>query len=160
MDAIERRLGEENLFLPPAREIPNPNRRFCLRVGNVLHLSGHGPYNLGPQYKAHGKFGQDVSVEEGYLVSRGIALSMLASVKKEIGSLDRIKQVIHLVGMINCTPDFVKIPPIIDGASDLLYRVFGPEAGCHTRMVTGMASLANGICVELKADFELFPDGD
>ncbi|CAN5548414.1 RidA family protein [soil metagenome] len=155
MTLIEARLTELGHRLPPARIIPNPNRRFALQVGRVLHLSGHGPYSLDPSLKAHGKFGVDVSVEDGYAVSRAIALSMLASVKQEIGSLDRVVQVIKLQGMVNCSPDFVDIPRVIDGASDLFYELFGPDAGCHTRMVTGMASLANGICVELQADFEI-----
>ncbi|MGD9919839.1 MAG: RidA family protein [Pseudorhodoplanes sp.] len=152
---VERRLSELGYILPKPRISPNPNRRMAVQVGNILHLSGHGPYQIDPDVKAKGRFGEDVTIEEGYEVSRAIALSMIATIKNELADLDRVQQVIRLIGMVNCTPSFTAIPPIIDGASDVFLKSFGPQAGCHTRMVTGMASLANGITVELCADFAI-----
>ncbi|MCW5685992.1 MAG: RidA family protein [Pseudolabrys sp.] len=155
MTIVERRLLDLGYVLPKPRISPHPNRRMAVRAGGVLYLSGHGPYQLSEEVKAKGRFGEDISVEEGAKVSRAIAFSMLATVKEVLGDLDQVKQVIRLTGMVNCAPDFVQIPPIIDGASDVFLDIFGPEAGCHARMVTGMASLANGICVELCADFAI-----
>jgi enamine deaminase RidA (YjgF/YER057c/UK114 family) len=80
---------------------------------------------------------------------------MLATIKRELGDLDRVKQVVRLFGMVNCTPEFTTMPRVIDGASDLFYELYGPQAGCHARTAVGMASLPRGQAVEINGEFEI-----
>ena len=107
--------------------------------------------------RAAGKLGLDMSDAEGYATARAVALSILASLKAEFGDLDRVKRVIRLFGMVNCTPDFVGQAHIIDGASDLYYELFGPQYGCHARSAVGMMSLPRGIAIEINGEFEIHP---
>lgn len=156
MHAIEARLNQMGYTLPPPFVFPKKNRRGCVRVGNILYASGHGlelPKLAG--VRQTGKFGVDMTDEEGYATARAVALTMLASIRQELGDLDRVRQVVRLFGMCNCTPDFVKMPQIIDGASDLFYELYGPVAGSHARTAVGMASLPRGIAVEINGEFEI-----
>lgn len=156
MHAIEARLNQLGYTLPPPFVFPKKNRRGCVRVGNIVYVSGHGlDLPKLPNVRQTGKFGVDISDEEGYATARAVALTLLASIKQEIGDLDRIRQVVRLFGMCNCTPDFIKMPQIIDGASDLFYELFGPVAGSHARTAVGMASLPRGIAVEINGEFEV-----
>jgi enamine deaminase RidA (YjgF/YER057c/UK114 family) len=156
MHAIEAKLTQMGYTVPPAFVFPKKNRRGCVRVGNILYVSGHGlDLPKLPGVRQTGKFGVDVSDEEGYATARAVALTMLASIKQEIGDLDRVRQVVRLFGMCNCTPDFVKMPQIIDGASDLFYELYGPVAGSSARTAVGMASLPRGIAVEINGEFEV-----
>lgn len=158
MHAIEAKLTQMGYTLPAPFVFPKKNRRGCVRVGTIVYVSGHGlDLPKLPNVRQTGKFGVDVSDEEGYATARAVALTMLASIKQEIGDLDRIRQVVRLFGMCNCTPDFVKMPQIIDGASDLFYELFGPVAGSHARTAVGMASLPRGIAVEINGEFEVAP---
>lgn len=158
MHAIEAKLTQMGHTLPAPFVFPKKNRRGCVRVGTIVYVSGHGlDLPKLPNVRQTGKFGVDVSDEEGYATARAVALTMLASIKQEIGDLDRIRQVVRLFGMCNCTPDFVKMPQIIDGASDLFYELFGPVAGSHARTAVGMASLPRGIAVEINGEFEVAP---
>jgi enamine deaminase RidA (YjgF/YER057c/UK114 family) len=101
--------------------------------------------------------GVEVTVEEGYETAKQVILSILASLKAHCsGDLDRVKRVIRIFGMVNCTPDFELQPKVIDGASDLLYELFGPEYGCHARSAVGMGSLPHRIPVEINGEFELW----
>ena len=101
-----------------------------------------------------GKLGADMSIEEGKLTARVAALTMLATVKAEVGDLDRIRRVIRLFGMVNCTPDFGDMPAVIDGASDLLLDLFGSEYGCHARSAVGQVNLPRGQAIVINAEFE------
>ena len=105
-----------------------------------------------------GLFGENITEDEGYATARAVMLTMLATVNAEVGSLDRIKQIVRIFGMCNASPQFTAMPQVIDGASDLLYELFGPEVGCHARTAVGMATLPRGIAVEINGEFEVWPD--
>lgn len=155
MGVIEAKLAAMGFTLPQPRKFPNPNRCGAVRVGNMLFVSGHGPHHPGMSINEHGKLGQDMTVEEGYKAAQASALAILATVKAAAGDLDKVKRVVRLFGMVNSTPDFPDHPKVIDGASDLFYQLFGPEAGCHARSAVGMAGLPRGQAVEINGEFEL-----
>jgi enamine deaminase RidA (YjgF/YER057c/UK114 family) len=155
MSSIEDKLKGMGLTLPAPRQFPSPNRRGCVRVGNIIFVSGHTAHHPGMTYRAAGKLGADMTIEEGKLVARVAALSILATVKQEVGDLDRIRRVIRLFGMVNCTPDFPNLPGVIDGASDLFFELFGPEFGCHARSAVGQVNLPHGTAVEINGEFEV-----
>jgi enamine deaminase RidA (YjgF/YER057c/UK114 family) len=155
MSAIEDKLKAMGHTLPVPFKFPNPNRTGCVVVGSIVFASGHGRDLSGPNVKPHGKLGRDVSIEEGYATARAVALSMLASLKQELGDLDRVKRVVRLFGMVNVAPGFDKMPQVIDGASDFFYELLGPKAGQHARTAVGMAELPHGIPVEINGEFEI-----
>lgn len=155
MSAIEDKLKSMGHTLPEPFRFPNPNRTGCVVVGSVVFVSGHGRDLGGPRVKGQGKVGRDLSVEEGYATARAVALSILASLKAELGDLDRIKRVVRLFGMVNVAPGFDRMPQVIDGASDFFYELLGPKAGQHARTAVGMAELPHGIPVEINGEFEL-----
>lgn len=157
MGVIEKKLVEFGYTIPEPWKFPSPNRRGCVRVGNVLYLSGHGPHHPDLKVKVHGKLGADMGVADGYASARAVALMMLATIKKEIGDLDQVKQVIRLFGMVNCTADFSQTPNVIDGASDLFLELWGPVYGCHARSAVGMISLPRGQAIEINGEFEVHP---
>ena len=154
---LETKLRQMGYELPPPFTFPKNNRVGCTQAGSILFVSGHG-LNLPklPQVRQTGKFGADITVEEGYATARAVALTMLATVKAHCGDLDRVKRVLRLFGMCNCTPDFAQHPQVIDGASDLLFELFGSP---HARSAVGHVSLPRGIAVEINGEFELHPAG-
>ena len=152
---IEARLTAMSLELPEPRQFPSPNRRGCVRVGDVVFVSGHGPHHPGMDIVRWGKLGAELSVEQGYEVAKACGLSILATLRAELGDLDRIRQVVRLMGMVNCTPDFELMPKVVDGASDLFFELFGPERGRHARAAVGMASLPRQQPVEISGEFEV-----
>lgn len=155
MSAVEDKITAMGHSLPEPFKFPNPNRTGCVVVGSVIYASGHGRDMVGPGIKPKGKVGRDLTVEEAYATARAVALSMLASLKQELGDLDRIKRVIRLYGMVNVAPGFDRMPQVIDGASDFFYEVFGPKFGQHARTAIGVAELPHGIPVEINGEFEL-----
>jgi enamine deaminase RidA (YjgF/YER057c/UK114 family) len=155
MSMIEDKIKSMGYSLPEPFKFPNPNRTGCVVVGSIVYASGHGRDLSGPKVKAKGKVGSEVTVEEGYATARAVALSMLASLKQELGDLDRVKRVIRLYGMVNVAPGFDRMPEVIDGASDFFYEVFGATFGKHARTAVGMAELPHGIPVEINGEFEL-----
>lgn len=157
MSVVEDKINSMGYTLPAPFKFPNPNRTGCVVVGSVVFMSGHGRDLSGPGVKGHGKLGRDLSLEEGYATARAVALSMLASLKREVGDLDRIKRLVRLFGMVNVAPGFDRMPQVIDGASDFFYELLGPEAGQHARTAVGMAELPHSIPVEINGEFELFP---
>jgi enamine deaminase RidA (YjgF/YER057c/UK114 family) len=150
MGAIEDKIKAMGHSLPQPFRFPKPNRTGCVVVGSLVFVSGH----MG-ELGIKGKLGRELTVEEGYAAARAVALSMLASLKQELGELDRIKRVIRLMGMVNVAPGFDRMPEVIDGASDFFYELFGPQAGRHARTAVGMAELPRGIPVEINGEFEL-----
>jgi enamine deaminase RidA (YjgF/YER057c/UK114 family) len=145
--SAEKKLKDLGITLPaPPQPIANYVR--AVRAGNFLFVSGHGPYNDG-KTKLAGKVGRELTVEEGYQVARNVGLNCLATVKAAVGDLDKVKQVVKLLGMVNCTEDFKDQPKVINGCSDLLVEVFG-ESGKHARSAVGMQALPNGIPVEIE----------
>ena len=155
MSDIEEKLKAMGLTLPPPRTFPSPNRRGCVRVGNIIFVSGHGAHHPDMKCRETGKLGADMTIEEGKLVARIAALTILSTVKKEVGDLDRVRRVIRLFGMVNCTADFPDMPAVIDGASDLVFELFGPEYGCHARSAVGQVNLPRGQPIEINGEFEV-----
>ena len=149
---VEAKLKELGLELPPT---PRPAANYVGAVlsGPLLFIAGHGPTRDGKVAYA-GKLGKDLRVEQGYEAARLVALNCLASAKAVLGDLDRIKRVVKLLGMVNCTEDFGDQPTVINGASDLLVQLFG-EAGRHARSAVGMQALPFGIAVEIEMIFEV-----
>ena len=151
---IRERLAKLGLDLPEPFVYPSPNRRGAVHAGDLLYTSGHPPPE-GAGVKIKGKVGAEVSEEEAHASARATALSILASVEQEIGSLDRITQVVKVFGMVNSAPGFDRQFAVIDGASDLFYELFGPETGQHARSAVGMFELPRGFCMEIEAVFEI-----
>ena len=150
--SVEQKIKELGLTLPqPPR--PVANYVPAVRAGNLLFVSGHGPYNDG-KTKTSGKVGRELTIEEGYQAARNVALNCLASVKGAVGDLDKVKRVVKLLGMVNCTEDFKDSPKVINGWSDLLVTIFG-EAGKHARSAVGMQALPNQIPVEIEMILEI-----
>ncbi len=149
---IEEKLTQMGLTLPtPAA--PAGNYIGAVRVGNLLFVSGHGPRRQGESYIT-GKVGRDLTTEQAYEVAKIVMLSCLASVKREIGDLDRVKRIVKLLGMVNCTEDFTEQPKVINGASDLLVTLYG-DAGRHARSAVGMQQLPMSIPVEIEMIVEV-----
>ena len=142
--------------LPEPFDYPSPNRVGCVQAGSLVHVSGHPPPE-GAGVVVTGKVGAEVSQAEAYESARATALNILASVKRRVGSLDRIRQVVKITGFVNSAPGFQQQFAVIDGASDLLYELFGEPAGQHARSAVGMFELPRGYCVEIEAIFELEP---
>jgi enamine deaminase RidA (YjgF/YER057c/UK114 family) len=149
---VEAKLKELGLELPPPPK-PAANYVGAMQTGNLLFISGHGPTKDG-KIAYVGKVGKDLSVEQGYEAARLVALNCLASAKSLLGDLDRIKRVVKVLGMVNCSEDFGDQPKVINGASDLLVQLFG-DSGRHARSAVGMQALPFGIAVEIEMIFEL-----
>jgi enamine deaminase RidA (YjgF/YER057c/UK114 family) len=135
-------------------EIPEPappvaNYVGAARVGELLFVSGHGPYQNG-EYVYLGKLGRDLDVAAGQAAARVVMLNFLASVRAELGSLDRVERVAKLLVMVNSAPDFSDQPLVANGASDLLVDIFGEERGKHARSAVGMGALPMQISVEIE----------
>ncbi|MEE2995752.1 MAG: RidA family protein [Pseudomonadota bacterium] len=151
---IRERLDKMGLELPEPFVYPSKNRTGCVVTRHLLYTSGHPPpENFG--VKVRGKVGIDVTEEEAHAAARATALNILASVEDELGSLDRVTQVVKLTGMVNSALGFERQFAVIDGASDLLYELFGPQAGQHARSAVGMFELPRQFCMEIEAIFEL-----
>jgi enamine deaminase RidA (YjgF/YER057c/UK114 family) len=150
--SVETKLGELGLELPPTPR-PAANYVGAVQTGNLLFISGHGPSKDG-KFVCIGKIGKDLSVEQGYEAARLVALNCLASAKAVLGNLDRIKRVVKILGMVNCSEDFGEQPQVINGASDLLVQLFG-DVGRHARSAVGMQSLPFGMAVEIEMILEV-----
>jgi len=150
-DRIDARLAELGIELPPVFA-PVGTYLGCKRLGDVLYVGGHGPTTASGVIR--GKVGGDISLERAKEAAKATALSMLATVKAELGSLDRIRQIVKVFGMVNCAPGFNRTPEVIDGCSDVLVAIFG-EAGRHTRSAVGMAELPFDIAVEIEMIAEI-----
>ena len=142
----EERLIELGIALPEAFP-PAGNYLSSSRSGDLLFVGGHGPID-GPN-TILGKVGTDLTLEQGRQAARMTALSLLATMRADLGSLDRVEQIIKVFGMVNVGGTFDQMPAVIDGCSDLLVDVFG-EKGRHTRSAVGLAALPFGIAVEIE----------
>ena len=151
--SAEARLKEKNITLPPTAT-PVANYIGAVRVGNLLFLSGHGPVS-GGKPTARGKLGKDLSVEEGYQVARQVGLNLLATARANLGSLDKVKRVVKVLGMVASADGFGDQPKVVNGFSDLMVEVFGEAAGQHARSAVGMAELPMGIPVEIEMILEV-----
>lgn len=153
MNTPEENFGALGLKLPPA---PKPVGVYkpCLIDGEYLYVSGHGTVKEDGTLII-GRIGVDMDQEEGKLAARQVGLAILATIKANLGSLDKVKRVIKVLGMVNCTPDFGKHPFVINGCSELFAKVWGEDNGIGVRSAVGMGSLPDNIPVEIEAIFEL-----
>ncbi|PYN61043.1 MAG: hypothetical protein DMD92_05435, partial [Candidatus Rokuibacteriota bacterium] len=139
----EARLKELGITLPqPAT--PLANYVGAVRVGNLLFVSGHGPDRTDGKPMARGKVGRELTVEQAYQVARTVGLALLATTRTQLGSLDKVKRVVKVLGMVNSADDFGDQPKVINGFSDLMVQVFGEAIGKHARSAVGMAALPMG----------------
>jgi len=157
MPRVEERLEALGLQLPPP---PSPVAAYVstVRTGDLVFVSGHGPMRDG-QFTSIGKLGGDLDVEAGYQAARLVMLNCLASVKAEIGDLDKITRIVKVLGMVNSAPGFEQQPAVINGASDLLIEILG-DRGRHARSAVGMAELPFGISVEIEMVVEVSDSND
>jgi len=149
----EQRLSQLNLKLPPPPPLGGIYKP-CLITGNYLYVSGHGPM-LEDKTFITGKVGLNIDQEKGKLAALQTGLTIFSTVKAQLGSLDTIKRVIKVLGMVNCVPEFEKHPYVINGCSELFAKVWGEENGIGARSAVGMGSLPNNIAVEIEVIFEL-----
>jgi enamine deaminase RidA (YjgF/YER057c/UK114 family) len=133
---------------------PIANYVNAVRTGNLLFLSGKGPRAGSDGKRPSGKLGREYSVEQGYEHARSVGLDLLAVMRAELGSLDRVERVVKLLGMVNAVPEFQDHPRVINGCSDLFVQVLG-EHGRHARSAVGMGSLPLGIPVEIECIVEV-----
>ena len=146
MGQIAARMAELGIDLPTVFP-PAGNYLGCVRSGDLLHVGGHGPVNGATIIT--GKVGGSVTLEQARMAARMTGLSILATMQAELGTLDRVRRVVKVFGMVNVAPGFNQTPAVIDGCSDLLVDVFG-EAGRHTRSAVGLAELPFDIAVEIE----------
>ena len=159
MSKVEERLRALGLSIPPPAQ-PPPGIvlpfQFVRIVGNRALISGHGPQSPNGWFtEPLGKLGREVTLEQGYIAARLTALSMLGSLKRALGDLDRIAAWTRVFGMVNSAPGFNRQPSVINGFSDLILELFGPGVGAHSRSAVGMAELPFNIPVEIEGEVEL-----
>ena len=142
-----------NLELPPAPTPLGVYKPFLI-AGNHCYVSGHGPL-LADKTFITGRIGAGITMEEGKAAAQQVGLSILATLKHNLGSFNKIKRVIKVLGMVNCTSDFTRHPYIINGCSELFAKVWGDDNGVGVRSAVGMGSLPDNIPVEIEVMFEL-----
>jgi enamine deaminase RidA (YjgF/YER057c/UK114 family) len=147
----EARLRERNITLPPV-PLPVANYVDSVRVGNLLFLAGN---TAGADWKFKGKVGKDITVQEGYETARQVGLIMLAKVLAALGSLDRVKRIVKVLGMVNSPEGFGDQPRVVNGFSDLMVEVFGEQIGKHARSAVGMQALPSNSAVEVEMIVEV-----
>ncbi len=147
----EARLKEKNITLPP---VPTPVANYVdsVRVGNLLFLAGN---TAGADWKFKGKVGNDITVQEGYETARQVGLIMLAKVRAALGSLDHVKRIVKVLGMVNSPEGFGDQPRVVNGFSDLMVEVFGEQIGKHARSAVGMQALPSNSAVEVEMIVEV-----
>ena len=148
--SAEANLKQKGIVLPnPPKPVANYVR--AVRTGNLLYTAGGGPEPHIPK----GKLGRDLTVEQGYQAARSTGLNLLAVVRDSLGSLDKVKRVVKVLGMVNSAEGFGEQPKVINGFSDLMVEVFGEAIGKHARSAVGMAELPNNIPVEIEMILEV-----
>jgi hypothetical protein len=159
MSAIDARLQSLGLILPPPLKAPDGivlPFQFVRIVGRRALISGHAPQSPdGSLAQPLGKVGREVTPEQGYVAARLTALAILASLQRTLGDLDRIGAWTRVFGMVNSAPGFNRQPSVINGFSELILELFGPEIGAHSRSAVGMAELPFNIPVEIEGEVEL-----
>ena len=149
--SAEARLKELNFTLPPVA-VPAANFVNFVQTGNLLFLAGNTP---GAQWPLKGKVGKDLTVEQGYQSARQCGIIMLAKVRAALGSLDRVKRIVKVLGMVNSADGFSDQPRVVNGFSDLMVEVFGEAIGKHARSAVGMAGLPGNAAVEVEMIVEV-----
>jgi enamine deaminase RidA (YjgF/YER057c/UK114 family) len=153
MSTPESRLTELGLVLPTA---PPPGGVYAPVVvaGTMAYVSGHGPLRSDGSLIT-GRVGADLTLDQGHAAARQVGLTILATLRAQMGSLDRVVRVVKLLGMVNATPQFHDHPKVINGCSELFAEIWGPTNGVGARSAVGMASLPHDISVEIEGIFEL-----
>ena len=151
--SIEKRLEELGLVLPPAPKAVGVYRTSVM-VGNLCMTSGHVPLNTDGSMIT-GCVGSELDQQAGYEAAKQTGLTILATLQRDLGNLDRIKRVVKLFGMVWCTSDFTQHPAVINGCSELYRDVFGEQIGVGARSAVGMSSLPLGVTVEIEGVFEI-----
>lgn len=154
MSRIEDKLKAMGIELPPTGK-PGGNYVPAVRTGNLVYLAGVGPRQANGELML-GKLGRDLTVEQGYEAAKWCAVSMLGNLRDEIGDLDRVTRFVKLLGMVNSEGDFTQPPAVVNGCSDLIVELYG-ERGKHARSAVGLATLPNGMAVEIEAVIEVEP---
>ena len=149
----EARISELKLELPPAPK-PVAVYRPVVVVGDLVYVSGHGPLKTDKSLIT-GRVGADLTLEQGQAAARQVGLAILATLREHLGSLNKVKRVVKVLGMVNSAPDFFDHPKVINGCSQLFADVWGPEHGIGARSAVGMGPLPGNIAVEIEAIFEL-----
>jgi enamine deaminase RidA (YjgF/YER057c/UK114 family) len=149
----EARLQELSLELPPAPK-PVAVYKTLVIAGNLAYVAGHGPLRS-DRSLITGVVGKDLDLEEGKAAARQVGLAILATLREQLGSLDRVKRLIKLLGMVNSAPTFFDHPKVINGCSELFADIWGTENGVGARSAVGMGPLPGNIAVEIEAIFEL-----
>ena len=149
----DERLEALQLTLPPAPTPLGVYKPFLI-VGNFVYVSGHGTLKEDKSLII-GRIGKDLDIEEGKMAARQVGLAILATLKQNLGSLNKVKRVIKVLGMVNCVPEFERHPYVINGCSELFASVWGQDNGVGVRSAVGMGSLPDNIPVEIEAMFEL-----
>lgn len=153
---IEAKLQQMGITLPAPLVLPSKNRTSAVLIGETLYVSGHGAQLLDDAgLPLRGKVGGELTEEQGYAVARALAIKMLATVKSHIGDLDRVRRVVKIVGMVNAVAEFERPNMVINGASDLLFEVFGVEIGCHARSTLCVGGLVGNQPVEIEGIFHV-----
>ncbi len=151
--SVAQRIQELGLEFPPA---PKPLGVYkpLLISGNLAYVSGHVPL-LPDGTLLRGRVGQDVDQQAGYQAARQVGLAVLATLQAGLGSLDRVQRIIKTLGLVNCPADFQQLPAVVNGFSELMAEVFGPDRGVGVRSVMGAVSLPSNVSVEVEAIFEI-----
>ena len=154
--SIDEKFADLGLELPKPMNTGSLPFDLARIDGQVLYLSGHVPLEMdGSMAKPLGKVGDAVTPEEAYEAARKVALGLFSTIHATLGSLDRVQAWLKVFGMVNVAPGFNAIPPVINGCSDLILEVFGPDVGAHTRSAVGMAELPFGVPVEIEAQVKI-----
>jgi len=151
--SAEKRLQELGIDLGTV-SAPIANYVNAVRTGNLLYLAGKGPRPGKDGQRPRGKVGREYTVEQGYQHARSVGLDLIAVMRAELGSLDKVKRIVKVLGMVNAVPEFQDQPKVINGCSDLFVQVFG-QRGKHARSAVGMGSLPMGIPVEIECIVEV-----
>jgi YjgF/chorismate_mutase-like, putative endoribonuclease len=163
MARIESKLRSLGLVLPPPVAVPagvSLPFPWVRLSGQRALISGHGPQNSdGTLAEPLGKVGRELSIEQGYQAARLTALGMLASLQRAIGDLDRVTAWVRVFGMVNAAQGFNRMPAVINGFSDLIIQLYGPDVGAHARSAVGLAELPFDIPVEIEAEVEFSSQG-
>ncbi len=155
---VEQRLADLGLTLPKPMDVSALPFELTHVSGDRCLLSGHVPIDSeGLLARPLGKVGAEVSADEAYQAARLCGLALFASLKAALEDLNRVRSWLRVFGMVNTAPGFTAIPPVINGCSDLIVQVFGPEVGRHTRSAVGMAELPFGVPVEIEAEVRIRP---
>ncbi|MBM3882173.1 MAG: RidA family protein [Verrucomicrobia bacterium] len=151
----ETRVAELNLDLPPT---PKPAGVYqpLVVVGDLVYVSGHGPLRADGSLIV-GRVGRELDLVQGRAAARQVGLSILATLRGRLGSLDRVQRLVKLLGMVNSAPDFLDHPKVINGCSELFAEIWGPDRGVGARSAVGLGPLPGNIAVEIEAIFQLAP---